>query len=115
MARAKKSVRNLQVILEELYGCVNFKLKEILNYNAQLADKTLPRNKILDLSIKMFDLWIELEPMHQTIRENNPKAELFFNSIDHEVATYKKSAVNQPQIEEEKTEEPTTDMSRIFE
>ena len=108
MAR-KKTVRNLQVILEELYGCINFKLKELLNYNQQLADKTLPRERVLELSVKMFELWIELEPMHQTIRVNNPKAELFFNSLDHEVATYKKSAVNQIHLEEEKTEEPTTE------
>ena len=94
----KKTVRSLQAILEELFGCINFKLEEILDCHRQLADKTLPRERVLQLSIKMFELWIELEPMHANIRENNPKADIFFNSLDHECEIYKKSAVNQPNL-----------------
>jgi hypothetical protein len=49
----------------------------------------------------MLELWIELQPMHTSIRENNPKGDMFFNSLDHEVEKYKKSAVNQQHKEEE--------------
>jgi hypothetical protein len=98
---ARKPVRNVSDILTELYESITIKLKQLLNYNTQLSDQTLPREKLLELNIKMLELWIELQPMHTSIRENNPKGDMFFNSLDHEVEKYKKSAVNQQHKEEE--------------
>jgi len=100
MAR-KKTVRTIQAILEELYEATRIKLGEVLNYNKQLHDVTLPRPKQIDLSVKMFELWMELAPMHQIIRQQNPQSDMFFNSLDHEVEIYKKNAVNDRTIIEE--------------
>jgi hypothetical protein len=92
-------------ILKELFEGVQEKLDEILNIHKQLGDKTLSQGRALELYSKMCELWIDLEPMHDSIREQNPKGDMFFNSLDKEIELYKKGPVDLVKVPETKENE----------
>jgi len=87
----RKTPRLVTEIVGELYESININLQHILNINRQLGDKTLPHEKIMQLTNKMLTIWEDLKPVHDTIRAHNPQGDMFFNSLDHELELFNKS------------------------